>query len=136
MGPAFGNVLFRSSLPASMMDLNETRIDGNRQIGGDDLSCRQRTAQWAGIGSIEANGGQMRFEPFRLTITGRVQGNIEVSLKSLLHVPVRLAVTNGDKHSVFALLGAHAIPHATRLRTSTCSTLNCANPAVINRWRT
>ena len=36
-----------------------------------------------------------------------------------------LAVTNGNQHP----FPTHALPHATRCQTSTCSTLKCGSPA-------
>src|SRR5439155_5547418 len=123
--PLRGDILFSTALPISVMDFDQPMIDRNRNMRRNDFRGRSRPAQRAGICSVETNCRKMRLQRFRLAVTDAVQRHIEVSLESLLDIPIRLAVTNGNQHP----FPTNALPHATRCRMSTCSTLKCGSPA-------
>src|SRR5262249_27253271 len=97
--PTSIDLVFRSTLPESVMDFAEPPVGNDWRGSRNQLSGLESPAQRTAVNLIEYSAGEGGLQIGRLPAADGIHHHVELTLKSLFDIPVRLAMPYQNQSS-------------------------------------
>src|SRR5262245_23097966 len=97
--PSTIDFLFCSTLPQSVMDFAEPLVRNDCRSSRNHLSRLESPAQRTAIHPIEQSAAEVRLQISRLPAANGIHRDVDLTLKSLFDIPVRLPMPYQNQSS-------------------------------------
>src|SRR5262245_17453217 len=97
--PSTIDFVFCSTLPESVMDFTESPVGNDWRVGDNQLSFLESPAQRTAIHPIEQSAAEVVLQISRLPAADSIHRDVDLTLKALLDIPVRLPMPYQNQSS-------------------------------------